>query len=72
LIENVLIQHVESPILETQEERFLAVYQFYSANDERLTDSGEDWFTNFIDEVLMDVAARLRSGTGAPAKPSIH
>lgn len=72
LIENVLIQHVESPILETQEERFLAAYQFYSANDERLTDSGEDWFTNFIDEVLMDVVARLRSGTGAPAKPSIH
>lgn len=72
LIENVLIEHVESPLLETNQGRFIAVYQFYSANDERLTDSGADWFTDFLDDVFIDVAARLRSGIGAPAKPPIH
>lgn len=72
LIESVLIQHVETPLLETKKERFLAVYQFYSANDERLADREEDWFADFLDDVFIDVAARMRSGESSPVKPSIH
>ncbi|MGP9417406.1 hypothetical protein ACT3RT_00215 [Ewingella sp. AOP9-I1-14] len=72
LVENVLMQHVESPLLETKQERFIAVYQFYRANEERLTDTGDDWFAGFLDEVFIDVAARLRAGEKAPVNPSIH
>lgn len=66
LVESALIQQVETPLLETNLERFIAVYQFYSANDELLTETGKDWFTDFLDDVFIDVAARLRAGEEAP------
>lgn len=72
LVEKVLIQQVETPLLETKLERFIAVYQFYSANDELLTETGKDWFAELLDDVFIDVADRLRAGEKASVKPSIH
>lgn len=72
LVESVLIQQVETPLLETKLERFIAVYQFYSANDELLTETGKDWFAEFLDDVFIDVADRLRASEKASVKPSIH
>ena len=41
LIENLLIEHVEGALLEQKpQERYLAVFQFYSANDHRLKEDG--------------------------------
>jgi hypothetical protein len=72
LIESLLIEHVEGALLETKQDRYIAVYQFYKANDQRLEEIGENWFTEFLDDIFTDLAARMRSGEKLPVKPSVH
>lgn len=69
LIENLLIEHVEGALLEQKpQERYLAVFQFYSANDQRLKEDGHSWFSGFLDEMFMDLAVRLRVGEAIPVQ----
>lgn len=53
-------------------ERYLAVFQFYSANDQRLKEDGNSWFTAFLDEMFVDLAAQLRTGKTIPANHVLH
>jgi hypothetical protein len=39
------------------EERYLAVYQFYYANDQRLKEVGHSWFAEFLDEIFVDLCS---------------
>lgn len=73
LIENLLIEHVEGALLEQKpQERYLAVFQFYSANDQRLKEDSHSWFAEFLDDMLVDLAERLRAGENLPVKPVLH
>ncbi|MFG0647463.1 hypothetical protein [Leclercia adecarboxylata] len=73
LIENLLIKHVECALIEHKpKERYLAVYQFYYANDQRLKEVGHSWFTEFLDEIFVDLAAQLRTGKKMPANHVLH
>jgi len=73
LIENLLIKRVESALIEHKpKERYLAVFQFYYANDQLMKADGSSWFTDFLDEIFMDVASRLRAGEAAPVQNILH
>lgn len=73
LIENLLIEHVEGALIEQKpQERYLAVFQFYSANDQRLKEDGHSWFSGFLDEMFMDLAVRLRVGEAIPVQHILH
>lgn len=73
LIENLLIEHVEGALLEQKpQERYLAVFQFYYANDQRLKEDGHSWFSGFLDEMFMDLAVRLRVGEAIPVQHILH
>lgn len=73
LIENLLIEHVEGTLIEHKpKERYLAVFQFYYANDQRLKEDGHSWFSGFLDEMFMDLAVRLRVGEAIPVQHILH
>ncbi len=73
LIENLLVEHVEGALIEQKpQERYLAVFQFYSANDQRLKEDGHSWFSGFLDEMFMDLAVRLRVGEAIPVQHILH
>ncbi|HDT6545817.1 TPA: hypothetical protein QFT03_002801 [Kluyvera ascorbata] len=73
LIENILIKYVEDVLIEQKpQERYLAVFQFYSANDQRLKEDGHSWFAEFLDDMLADLASRLRAGEATPVQHILH
>lgn len=73
LIENLLIKYVEDVLIEQKpQERYLAVFQFYSANDQRLKEDGHSWFAEFLDDMLVDLADRLRAGEVTPVQHILH
>jgi hypothetical protein len=73
LIENVLIKYVEEDLIRYKPaDRYIAVYQFYHANDQRLNESSHSWFNEFLDEIFTDVAVRLRAGEDLPVKSITH
>ena len=73
LIENLLIEHVEGALIEHKpNERYLAVFQFYSANDKCLKEDGHSWFGGFLDEIFVDLAARIRTDEAAPVQHILH
>lgn len=73
LTENLLIEHVESALIEHKpKERYLTVFQFYSANFQRLIEDGDSWFAEFLDEIFVDLASRLRAGEAAPVQNILH
>ncbi|EKT1335064.1 hypothetical protein ABWR82_003371 [Salmonella enterica subsp. enterica] len=73
LIENLLVEHVEGALIEQKpQERYLAVFQFYYANDQRLKEDGHSWFAEFLDDIFVVLAARLRAGENLPVKPVLH
>ncbi|HFD8868954.1 hypothetical protein ACP3WQ_13720 [Salmonella enterica] len=73
LIENLLIEHIEGALIEHKpQERYLEVFRFYYANDQRLKEVGHSWFTDFLDDMFVDLAARLRTGEKLPVKPILH
>lgn len=73
LIENLLIEHVEATLIEHKpKERYLAVFQFYYANDQRLKEDGDSWFGEFLDEIFVDLAARIRADEVMPAEHILH
>jgi hypothetical protein len=68
-----LIKYVEEDLIRYKPaERYIAVYQFYQANDQRLSENGQSWFNEFLDEIFTDVAGRLRAGKDLPVKPMAH
>ncbi|WP_350366500.1 hypothetical protein [Enterobacter hormaechei] len=53
LIENVLIKYVEEDLLRHKPtERYMAVFQFYWANDQRVQAGEESWFNEFLDGIF--------------------
>ncbi|MGA4661475.1 hypothetical protein ACK6U2_13620 [Citrobacter braakii] len=73
LIENLLIEHVEGALIEQKPQgRYLAVFKFYSANDQRMKEDGHSWFSGFLDEMFMDLAVRLRVGEAIPVQHILH
>ncbi|EPF0313360.1 hypothetical protein ACSN7O_000643 [Enterobacter chuandaensis] len=73
LIENVLIKYVEEDLLQHKPtERYMAVFQFYWANDQRVQAGEASWFNEFLDGIFLDVARRLRAGEKPPVKPILH
>ncbi|MFP2561138.1 hypothetical protein [Enterobacter ludwigii] len=73
LIENVLIKYVEEDLLRHKPtERYMAVFQFYWANDQRIQAGEPSWFNEFLDGIFLDVARRLRAGEKPPVKPILH
>lgn len=73
LIENLLIEHVEGALIEHKpNERYLAVFQFYSANDQLLKEDGHAWFADFLDDIFADLAERLRAGEATPVQHILH
>lgn len=73
LIENVLIKYVEEDLLRNKPtERYMAVFQFYWANDQRVQAGEASWFDEFLDGIFLDVARRLRAGEKPPVKPILH
>ena len=73
LIENLLVEHVEGSLIEHKPmERYLAVFQFYSADFQSLKEDGNSWFTAFLDEMFVDLANRLRAGEAAPVQHILH
>ncbi|WP_336934344.1 hypothetical protein, partial [Atlantibacter hermannii] len=73
LIENLLVEHVEGALIEHKPmERYLAVFQFYSADFQSLKEDGNSWFTAFLDEMFADLANRLRAGEAAPVQHILH
>lgn len=72
LIENILVVHVEATLIERQPvEKHLAVFQFYQADDQRRERDGYSWFSDFLDDLLIGVVKRLRSGE-MPQQPTFH
>ena len=73
LIENLLIEHVEGALIEQRpQERYLAVFQFYCANDQCLKEDGHSWFTDFLDDIFVDLAVWLRAGEATPVQHILH
>lgn len=73
LIENVLIKYVEEDLLRYKPtERYIAVFQFYSANDKRIQAGEASWFNEFLDGIFLDVARRLRVGEATPVQHILH
>ncbi|WP_150343409.1 MULTISPECIES: hypothetical protein [Enterobacter cloacae complex] len=73
LIESVLIKYVEEDLLRHKPtERYMAVFQFYWANDQRVQEGEASWFNEFLDGIFLDVARRLRTGEKPPEKPILH
>lgn len=73
LIENVLIKYVEEDLLlHKPTERYMAVFQFYWANGQRVQAGEASWFNEFLDGIFLDVARRLRAGEKPPVKPILH
>lgn len=73
LIENLLIKHVECALIEHKPtERYMAVFQFYWANDQRVQAGEASWFNKFLDGIFLDVARRLRADEKPPVKPILH
>ncbi|MCQ4969141.1 hypothetical protein [Atlantibacter hermannii] len=73
LIENLLVEHVEGALIEYKPmERYLAVFQFYSADFQSLKKDGNSWFTAFLDEMFVDLANRLRAGEAGPVQHILH
>ncbi|WP_320726099.1 hypothetical protein [Enterobacter ludwigii] len=73
LIENVLIKYVEEDLLRHKPtERYMAVFQFYWANDQRIQAGEPSWFNEFLDGIFIDVARQLRAGVRPPVKPILH
>lgn len=73
LIENVLIKYVEEDLLRHKPtERYMAVFQFYWANDQRVQAGEASWFNEFLDGIFLDVARRFRSGEKPPVKLILH
>ena len=73
LIENLLVEHVEGALIEQKpQERYLSVFQFYYANDQRLKEDGHSWFAGFLDDIFVDLAARLCAGENLSVKPVLH
>ncbi|MFH2893688.1 hypothetical protein [Klebsiella pneumoniae] len=73
LIENVLIKYVEEDLLlHKPTERYMAVFQFYWANEQRVQAGEASWFNEFLDGIFLDVARRLRAGEKPPVKPILH
>ncbi|EPN9526941.1 hypothetical protein ACT5AM_001604 [Cronobacter malonaticus] len=73
LIESVLIKYVEEPLLAHKpQERYITVYQFYHSMDSQVRENGESWFNQFLDEVFIDLAARLRAGWITKCMPGLH
>lgn len=73
LIENVLIQYVEEDLLRHKPtERYMAVFQFYWANDQCVQAGEASWFNEFLDGIFLDAARRLRAGEKPPVKPILH
>lgn len=63
LIENVLIKYVEEDLFRHKPtERYMAVFQFYWANDQRVLAGEASWFNEFLDGIFLDVTRRLRAG----------
>jgi len=72
LIENIFAFHVEAALIERQpEERYLAVFRFYQADDQLRERAGYSWFCDFLDDLLIDVANKLSSGE-TPQQPTFH
>lgn len=73
LIESVLIKYVEEDLLRHKPtERYMAVFQFYWANDQRVQAGEASWFNEFLDGIFLDVVRRLRAGEKQPVKPILH
>ncbi|NLR56367.1 hypothetical protein HG694_23080 [Citrobacter freundii] len=73
LIENLLIEHVEGALIEQKpQERYLAVFKFYSANDQRMKEDGHSWFAEFLDDIFTDLATRVRAGEVTPVQHILH
>lgn len=73
LIENILIEYVETILIKRNpQQRYVTVFQFYYANDHRQKEDGYSWFSDFLDDMFVDLAARLRAGEGFQAKPAVH
>lgn len=73
LIENLLIEHVEGALIEQKpQERYLAVFKFYSANDQRMKEDGHSWFAEFLDDIFTDLATRVRVGEVTPVQHILH
>ncbi|EIH9537428.1 hypothetical protein [Escherichia coli] len=73
LIESVLIKYVEEELIAHKpQERYIAVYQFYHSNDSQVRENGQSWFNQFLDDMFIDLAARLRAGGELPVKPIVH
>lgn len=72
LIENIIAVHVEAALIERQpEERYLAVFRFYQADDQRREREGYSWFCDFLDDLLINVANKLINGE-TPQQPTFH
>lgn len=68
-----MIKYVEEDLIRYKPaDRYIAVYQFYHANDQRLNESSHSWFNEFLDEIFTDVAVRLRAGEDLPVKSITH
>ncbi|WP_208091289.1 hypothetical protein [Cronobacter sp. HA18006] len=73
LIESVLIKYVEEELIAHKpQERYIAVYQFYHSNDSQVRENGQSWFNQFLDDLFIDLAVRLRAGGELPVKPIVH
>lgn len=73
LIESLLIEHFEGALIwECPQERYIAVYQVYCANDQRLKEDGHSWFDILLDDIFTDLDTRLRAGEKPPVKPVVH
>lgn len=54
VIETLLIHQIERPLLEENpEEKYIAVWRFYTNNETRETEAGITWLFDFIDDVFI-------------------
>lgn len=72
-IELLLQTHLESAVItEEPQKRYLAVFQFYQAENAR-REAGERWMRDFIDDIFRQVAADIRANDyQMPTPPARH
>lgn len=73
MLECALKVHVEKTLLEESEDKYISVYQFYSRNEAEKESKGYCWFSDFFDDMFIEIIRKLKDSRSAnDDNPVIH
>lgn len=73
MLESALKVHVEKTLLEESKNKYISVYQFYARNEAEKEAKGYCWFSDFFDEMFIEIIRKLKdSHLANEDNPVIH